>query len=304
MSCTIRRFMFCLALPVLAVTHISSAADSDALRLFVSIPPQAFLVDTLAGPEADVRVLVPAGQSPHTFEPSPRQVIALGRADAYFTIGLPFEDRLTRKIQGATERARIVDLGPATREHHHVAASAGHAHHDHHGATDPHTWLSPPLLKGMAVTVAETLTALRPGKADVYHQRLAALHADLDELHALIGRTLAPYRGQTFYVFHPAFGHFAEAYGLHQKAVEVSGKSPSPGQLTALIRQARRDGVRVIFVQPQFDRRSADTVARAIGGRVVPMDPLARDVLANLNAMAEHIRAALSAGAASPEGQP
>ena len=95
------------------------------------------------------------------------------------------------------------------------------------------------------------------------------------------------------WLFHPAFGYFAQAYGLEQQAVEVAGKTPTPRQLTGLIRKAKADGVTLIFVQPQFDQRSAAVVAKAIGGAVVPMDPLAKDVLANLKTMATKVEKAM-----------
>jgi len=81
---------------------------------------------------------------------------------------------------------------------------------------------------------------------------------------------------------------------LIQKTVEIEGKSPTPKQLQHLIAAAKKDGARVIFSQPQFDPKSAEAVARAIGGTVVPLDPLAYDAAANLNAIAENIATALS----------
>jgi zinc transport system substrate-binding protein len=107
---------------------------------------------------------------------------------------------------------------------------------------------------------------------------------------------LGPLKGREILVFHPAFGYFAERYGLTQRAVESEGKEPGPRQLAALIDTARERGVRVVFVQPQFSRSSAEKIAEAIGGAVVPMDPLASDYLANLERMATEVRKALGNG--------
>jgi len=95
------------------------------------------------------------------------------------------------------------------------------------------------------------------------------------------------------YVFHPAFGYFADAYGLTQVPVEFEGKEPGARQLAGLIDRARADGVRVIFVQPQFSGKSAAVVAAAIGGAVIPINPLSRDYLANLEAMASAVEQGL-----------
>ena len=104
---------------------------------------------------------------------------------------------------------------------------------------------------------------------------------------------MEPYLGATFFVYHPAFGYFADAYGLYQEPVETGGQSPTPKALTAFIENAKKEGAKVIFVQPQFDQRNAETVAKAIGGKVVPLDPLAEDVLGNLKTIADSIATAL-----------
>jgi zinc transport system substrate-binding protein len=118
---------------------------------------------------------------------------------------------------------------------------------------------------------------------------------DLDRLDARLRESLAPLKGRDFFVYHPAFGYFADAYGLRQIPVEIEGKEPTARQLARLIDRARAEGVRVIFVQPQFSAKSAQAIATAIGGSVIPLDDLAKDYLANLAAMAEKVRGALAA---------
>ena len=107
---------------------------------------------------------------------------------------------------------------------------------------------------------------------------------------AKLKQALGPFRGQTFYVFHPAFGYFADAYGLQQKAVETEGKAPTPRQLLAMIKQARAEGVKIIFLQPQFDARCGQAIAEAIDGKVVIIDSLAPDVVKNLDNIAQNVR--------------
>ena len=157
---------------------------------------------------------------------------------------------------------------------------------------DPHVWLSPPLLKTMAANVAAALSAADPRHEPAYSANLKTLEDDLDALHRRIRQSLAPYRGQAFYVFHPAFGYFADTYELRQESVEVEGKLPTPRQVFALINMARSDGVKIIFLQPQFNQQIAASIAEAIGGAVVPMDDLAFDVVANLGDVARKIAAA------------
>jgi zinc transport system substrate-binding protein len=108
-------------------------------------------------------------------------------------------------------------------------------------------------------------------------------------------------KGKTFMVFHPSFGYFADAYGLRQEPIELEGKNPTGRQLAEIIRRAREERIRVIFVQPQFSRKSAEVVARSVGAVVMPIDPLARDYLANLERIAETIAKGLGVQLPRPQ---
>jgi zinc transport system substrate-binding protein len=272
-----------------AAAQDAGQATSPPLAVFADIPPLAYLTQRVGGPLVCVDVLVQPGQDPHVFEPSPRRILALGKAKLLLKIGLPFEDRLVEKIAERQPDLTVVDAARGIQKR--SMTGAEEQGHDHAGQPDPHVWLSPPLLKVLAANVAAALAQVDPAHAGDYAQNLADLDAEIDALHARIARTLSPYRGQSFYVFHPAFGYFGDAYGLRQEAVELEGKSPAPRQLRALIQRAQSEGVRIIFVQPQFDPRSAQAVAEAIGGAVVPLDPLAKNVLENLDEVAMKIAA-------------
>lgn len=269
------------------------SGDPGHLNVFAGIPPVAFLVRRIGDGYVHVDVLVPPSQSPHTFEPTPRQAAALARASLFFRDDMPFENRLVERLAtgGAAEsdrRLTVVDTTAAVAKR----TSEGDAD-EPRGAPDPHVWLAPRALKTMASEIAEALTRADPQHAVEYRTNLAGLTAELDALDARITRTMAPFRGRSFYVFHPAFGYFADAYGLKQQTVETEGKSPSPGQLRELIRQAQADRIKVVFAQPQFDPRSAEAVATAIRGKIVPLDPLAEDVIKNLDDMATKIESAM-----------
>jgi len=121
------------------------------------------------------------------------------------------------------------------------------------------------------------------------------LEKELDALDSRVAKTLTSYRGRAFYVFHPAYGYFADAYGLRQVSVETGGRQLAPKQLRELVAQARRDRVSVLFTQPQFDRRQADAVARVMGAKVVLVDPLADDPLETIDTMAKAVSESLRA---------
>lgn len=278
-------------------------ADDGLLVVAVTIPPQAELVERIAGDRVRVEIAVPPGQDPHAFSPSPRQVLELSRAAVYFRIGMPLEDQLLPRLGGGSmrtvdttadihRRAYADGEGSACDGDHQGHSHEGHGHdcEAHAGLPDPHAWLAPALLAIQAGRMSEALCEIDPAGAESYRANLQKLEKRLDEVDAEIAAMLAPYRGQAFYVFHPSFGYFADAYGLRQVPVELEGKSPSPRQLRTLIAQARTDGVKVIFVQPQFDQRSAESIASAIGGSVVVIDPLRKNVVDNLMDIATQLQ--------------
>ncbi len=201
------------------------------------------------------------------------------------------------------EHHEQTEASPAYEEDSHVG-QCEHSHGEPAGdhSMDPHVWLSPLLLKHQAERIAAALMEVDPAHAPQYGANLESLLAELDAVHRRIRDRLHPYRGQAFYVFHPAFGYFADCYGLRQIAVEHGGKTPTQRQLRELIHRAAQDRPRAIFVQPQYDVRAAKVVADAIGAELVVIDDLAPDLLANLERLAEKMAAALSGVPTAPEG--
>lgn len=290
-------FIIVLSLPMLS--------QAKPLDIYVSIPPQKWLLEQLGGELVTTHVLVGKGQDPHTFEPTPRQVVSLSAAQVFFTMNMPFENVLLHKLVHNNTNLKTLDVTkgiqriPFTRDEEHGHHDHEEAHHDHHGhdhkaGLDPHTWLSAKNLQKMAEIMTETLIKLDAANTEVYAKNLATIKKQLTDIDEKIHHQLEPYHDARFYVFHPSFGYFAHDYHLIQEAVEIEGKSPSPKQLSKLIQMAKADKVKVIFTQPQFDQRSGQAIAAAINGSVVPLNPLAENVAENLQLMADKIAASLS----------
>ena len=159
---------------------------------------------------------------------------------------------------------------------------------------DPHIWLGPNELRVMAANVAEGLAAELPEYAADLRAISRSLSTRLTRWMHVFKTRLDPYKGKAVFVFHPAFGYFTDAYGLRQNSVEMQGKDPTPKQIQEVIEEARAENARVLFVQPQYDKKSAEAVAQAIGGAVVSADPLAKDVLKNLDDLAVKTEQALA----------
>ncbi|MCF7809763.1 zinc ABC transporter substrate-binding protein [bacterium] len=269
------------------------SVSSDKIYIFVSIPPQSAIVKRIGGEHVSVDILVKPGASPHTFEPTPTQMIDIGKAKIFFSIGLPFEKSLIDRIRKSNKQLvfTAMDKGINKRE-------IGRHHHEHSENThsednlDPHIWLAPDNIRIMARNTAEMLAKYDNAHADDYRKNLIDFLLDVDSVDIKISDILAPFKGYHFYVFHPSFGYFADAYGFHQEAVEIEGKSPSIKQLNELVTKAKSENVRIIFVQPQFDAKSAESIAEIIDGAVIPLDPLKKDVLGNLEEIANQLKKA------------
>jgi zinc transport system substrate-binding protein len=293
-----------------ATTAVAGSRDAAARPLvLVSIPPQTWLVERLAGERVAVLELVPPGASPHAYDPTPRQLTAAAGAELWFTVGATMERALQPRLQRMLPDLLIVptadeEVGlPGGAAPHddgrgHADAHAQEGEHEH----DPHVWLDPVMAAGAAARMAAALSRLDPAGADVYAARLAALQGELADLDRELAATLAPVHGGELLVMHPAFGWFAQRYGLIQTAVEQGGLSPSPRHLAEVLERARARGVRTLFLQPQTSPDQARTVAREAGFAVGLLDPLARDYAANLRSMAAAMLAALTP--AAPAGAP
>ncbi len=261
---------------VMAVPALVSAASSP-VHIFVSILPQKFFVERIAGDLAEVDVMAGPGQSPETYEPSPRQLSRLSSADIYFSIGVPFEKVWMPRIHVMNEHLIIVDT-----------SKNAHALFSSREVEDPHIWVSPPAAIRIAEEMMETMVMVDPENTETYRQNYEHLVMDLERLDQEIRKILDGWLGKgKFLVMHPAWGYFAKTYGLTQIAIEKEGKAPTPRYLQKLIKRAREYKIQVVFIQQQHSGQLAMVVAKAIGARVEKIDPLAESYIENMRHVAE-----------------
>jgi len=272
---------------VLAATGCGRA-DDDGLTVVTSVLPHAWLVRQIGGEHVKVLTLVGPGESPATYQPTDRQVSDVMRSKTWFRTGVAFENGSWKAALTGSSVA-VVDLrkGIALR---HMCA---HRHEGHtHEGEDPHVWLSTANLGLQAAVIAAELARLDPDHEGDYGRNLNATLEVLRVLAEDLSRILGPIGNRRVYVFHPSWGYFLDAVGMTQVAIELEGKEPSEAEITKLVKAAKEDNVRVIFVQPQIAGQTADAIARAIGAEVRRIDPLAEDVPANLRKVAKEIAAA------------
>lgn len=248
--------------------------NQNSLQVFVSILPQAYFAEKIGGDHVEISVLIPPGADPHTFEPTPQQMRKLAGADLYLQIGtMEFEKQWMPRIKAQNSDMEVVDISQS------VPLVDG----------DPHIWLSPRLAKIQAENIYLALKQIDAVHQNDYYNNYKTLLNELDQLDLEIAAQLQPVSSREFLVFHPSWRYFAENYGLQEIAIEQDGKEPSAQEMARLIDQARQKGIRVILVSPQHSTHQAQAIARDLGGRVITVDPLARDYAENLRKAAQQL---------------
>lgn len=246
--------------------------------IMVTIEPQRYFTEAIAGNHFKVVTMVPKGSSPESYDPTPKQLIDLGRSEAYFRIGhIGFETVWIDRMMKNAPHTQLFDLSEGVE----LITDAGQVHgdHVHEGGIDPHIWNSAINAKVIAWNIFSALRTLDKNNETYYLARYDSLIHRIEDTDSII-RSILPEGGnadRAFMIYHPALSYFARDYGLHQICIEEGGKQPSPAHLKELINTCRSEGVHVIFVQPEFDKRNAEIIAKETNTRIVPINPLSYD---------------------------
>ncbi|MCM8775139.1 MAG: zinc ABC transporter substrate-binding protein [Candidatus Omnitrophica bacterium] len=268
------------------------------IQCVVSLSPLKNFVKDIGGDRVEVKILIPPGANPHTYELKPSQLKEIENADLLVKVGsgIEFELAWLDKLLALNKKMLVVDgsrgidfldMHGCDPESGACAESVGH--HSPQGR-DPHIWLSPQNAKIIAGNILEGFATIDPLHKDFYEINKGTLVGRLDQLSSEIRNAFTGFRTNKFIVFHPAWGYFARDFGLEQVPIEFGGKEPSAQQLAAVIDQAKKLQIKAIFASPQFSRKSADVIAREIQGTVIFINPVAEDYLENLKQVAEAIR--------------
>jgi zinc transport system substrate-binding protein len=257
--------------------HQRATAQADVPTLTVTIEPLRYFTETIAGDHFQVISMVPKGSSPETYDPTPQQLVSLSRSKAYLRIGyIGFERVWMEKLKENAPQLTVFDTSrgiPLIAETAYI-----HGDHTHTEGVEPHIWNSARNAAVIAANIREALITLDPSHRTEYEARTDSLLRIFHQTDSVIGSLLAqPDADRAFMIYHPALSYFARDYGLHQISIETAGKEPSPAHLQQLINSCRGEQVHVIFVQPEFDRRNAEAIARQTDTRIVPVNPLSYD---------------------------
>ncbi len=284
--------------PTATATSVAATPAERRLVVVASLPIFASLVEVVGGDLVEVGAVMPPGTDPHTYQPSPRDVAPLAEADLVVYNGGDLEPWMERQLEAVGGRARVLvlaegleppaELAQEEAEHGHDHADAEEAPHaeetphagetphaDHDHAVNPHFWLDPDYAVVYVERIAAALAELDPAHAEAYRANAERYSDEIrafDEWAKGQIETIPPER-RKLVTFHDAFPYFAAHYGLELVGVVVvsPGREPSPQEVAELVERIRSEGVPAIFVEPQFNPKLAETVAREAGVRVLEL---------------------------------
>lgn len=272
--------LYTLILPLFCFLVLASCQPAHEEQLVsVTIEPQRYFAEKIAGENFRINCVTPTGQSPETYDPSPMQMMQIEKSIAYLKIGyIGFESVWMKTIEEQNPDMKIFDLskGMSLIENDDDSHSQENGHH-HHGAIDPHIWTSTIGARTMVQNITDAFIELDPENKALYAQHYEEALQEIEDVKNEIEQILKPVKGTSFIIYHPALTYFAKEFGLNQLCIELDGKEPSPAQLRDLVETASHSGAKVVFIQKEFDQKNAELIAKETGCRLVVINPLSYD---------------------------
>ncbi|MBN2796561.1 MAG: zinc ABC transporter substrate-binding protein [Clostridia bacterium] len=273
-----------------------SDASNNKLKVAVSIVPEEAFVKAVAGDLVDVVVMIPPGYSPANYQPSPKEMADLDESILYFHIDVAAEQNILEGIQN--NDVELIDLADAVddvyppryfEENVVEESHDGEDDHDHTGR-DPHIWLSPKRVIVMVEKIEEELIKIDPDNKAVYEKNAKDYIDTIKALDQEIKETLSDTKTDTFLIYHPSYGYFADDYGLKMIAIEDEGKDATIQGMESIIEFALQNEIHVIFYQEEFDNQQAEIIAKEIDGVTVQVSPLSGDYIESLKHVVEELK--------------
>lgn len=263
-----------LLVPLLAVLFSAcTAKKSDKPVITVSIAPERFFVERIAGEGYQVNVLVPKDANPEMYDPTPRDIAAIAHSDLYFYMGsLAFEQMWIDAIKRQNAGIKCVDISSHLPVMKHVCI-----HSDGHVHGDPHFWSSIAGARAISRGIYEALSEVYPRDKELFGKNYEKLSSEIDALEEEGREVFDDLKERSFVIYHPSLSYFSDEWNLVQLPIEREGKEPTPAYLSELITKAKEKGVRLVFIQEEFDVKNAEIVAKELGAKTVLIRPLDED---------------------------
>jgi zinc transport system substrate-binding protein len=252
--------------------NMHNASSVGKFKVATTIFPLYDIVKTVGGEKVDVKLVLPLGASPHTFEVTPGQVKDFQSVQVFFTIGHGIDD-WTNDIATSVDGAEVfaVDENISLMPFEHKEGES-----EHEGSEDPHYWLSPNNAEQISKNVAEKLAEIDPENADYYKKNSEDFISQLETREKQWQEKIAVLDKRDIVVFHNAWGYFAKefVFNVVTSFEPFPGKSPSPQYLADFQNEVMQSNIKTLFVEPQFSENSISTLAKDLGVSIEVIDPI------------------------------
>lgn len=274
---------------VLVTLFFPYTVIAEQVRILVSVAPYVTMIDELTEGTIGIQLMVPPGMSGHSYEPTPKQIIQASNAAIWFCIGESFEPKAVEAIREHTPTLRVVDLRKGLS-----LIEGSHCHGSHYcNSSDTHIWLSPAMMIQQVKTIAQTLEQTFPESAAIVQKNLPNLVHKLEALNQLLREQLMHRTKNSILVAHPAYRYLCREVGITEQSIEKDGKEPTPKELIALVDQAKKEKITVIFVQNEYANKGAALIAQEIGARLVMLQPYDTHYFASMHEIIERFAQAV-----------
>ncbi|WP_154199031.1 metal ABC transporter solute-binding protein, Zn/Mn family [Ancylomarina sp. 16SWW S1-10-2] len=261
----------------------------DNKLISVSILPQKYFIERIAGDDFKVNVLIPPGASPASYEPTPKQMKDMSKSSLYLRIGhIPFEKAWLNKLFEGNDHIKSLDMSEGIELL--KGPKVQHGDHFHQDGIDPHIWSSPKTAKQLIANTYKVLVQLAPEKTQEYTTNYMKLMSDINVMDKGAETIFAQKSKKAFMIYHPALSYLARDYGLTQISIEHDGKAPSPAHMKNIIDLAKENNIKTIFIQKQFNIENATVIAKEINAELVQIDPLSADWLTEMNRIISYLK--------------
>ena len=270
----------CLLFLVLMMSALNCWAN-DKPRVMVPIPPLEFLMNMIVGDRLEIDSLLGSSSTLELYEPTPSDLARLSSVQLYFPLGLQFEKKWMPVIKESNPGLELADCCDRMMEH-----DAKLHHEDRH---DPHIWTDPLLCQEIARQMLQALKQYFPDASDLFERNYQVLHETLGQSHRELTELTIPFKQRAFVISHPAWGYFAERYGLVQVPMEHEGKEIGVRKTLELITLMQHEQIKTVFVQKNIQSSSVQALAAELDIEIIELDPLAYDLINNIKHSANQI---------------
>lgn len=269
---------------------VDGEKDSQkVIQVFASFYPYYDFAKEIGGDHVKITTIVPAGTEPHSFDPSPKTIADLERADIFIYNGLDMEPWVEKvlvllkgkdiKVIDASKSVELLTLG---EEHHGEDYDHEDDDHDHdhgheedhkHGLYDPHIWVDPVNAIQISEAIKEAFVDMDPDHQPIYEENYSRFKEELEKLNDQFIEELKDATNRKIIVSHSAFGYLAKRYNIEEIAVAgiSPNAEPSPKRLAELTKLAKEHDIKYIFFEALANVKTAEVLANEAGLQVLTL---------------------------------